>query len=123
MNENKTSNKNESKQIKGANINNFLKNPPQYVKILIIAAIAISIISIIHNINDTKRDIENRTKQVQELKEEMSALKFNCPYCKSYNSIKQKDIHGNSVICHNCRRWLTINWSTRTVTLDDVYNK
>ena len=41
MNENKTSNKNESKQIKGANINNFLKNPPQYVKILIIAAIAI----------------------------------------------------------------------------------
>lgn len=123
MNENETSSKKESQQIKGANLNNFLKDPPQYVKILIIVGIAISIISIIHTFNDTKRDNENRTKQVQEWKEEMSALKFNCPYCKSYNSIKQKDIHGNSVVCHNCRRWLNINWSTGTVTLDSVYNR
>lgn len=101
-------------------INSNKKEPPTIVKILIIALIIIGILMTVHAFSETRKDTEAYTRKGQEIKENLTAVTFNCPYCKAYNSIKQKDLH-EIVQCHNCKKWLTIN-SDGTVTINKYIN-
>lgn len=99
------------------NVNFSKKEPPEYIKVIIILVLVFSIIWIFNTFNETKKDTAEFIKRAEEVKEKSKEVSFNCPYCKAYVSIKPKYIsESGGCTCPNCRKYLKIDTYSGKVT-------
>ena len=88
-----------------------------------ILLIIISICFIYQAITTTKNTIESNNKRAEDIT--ATRYTFNCPYCRAYVSVKEKDLfeYSNeySGFCPNCNKIFDIDKKTHKVTVDPKF--